>query len=304
MRTQRPWYGFLYYLLGAQGTFFLWVASILGIYLTRKEALLYLLNRAPVPVTVEQLAEGEIGLQRWVRVAGLEIDLGRLADRLALDPSPQPAGRSGTDTVLVDADSPAAIAWRALFERLERLAAQPSDDPEQTALRLWALLEPLARTPERFRPHEALVVVPGTPRQPAPVSVSAQPRTASEHLEHWLEQLSNALATEMHSAGYDPALADRLLRRFERLRTEVSRLRGAVRLGAQHAGLLHRLPGSRLEHYRTRYGVEVAPFALVTGQRPHYLAAVVFGLLSACLLFLVLGLWALRQTDSADGATS
>ncbi len=333
MHTRRPWYGFLYYLLGAQGSFFVWVACVLGLYLTRKEAVLYVFNRQPVRTSVREIRAGELGFRRWVEIGGTELDLAAI--RAALSPeTPETTPLPHGETILIDPDTEAAGAWRALLDALDRLAASAIDDPEQLTTALWKLVHEPNREPERYRPAAGVVVVPGTsperPRTPstsagigqasapvgtmvpAPASTSArvkqfdatamalQERAGVRALRAWLARLHDRLLAHVSEPGYPPLLARSLLRKLDSTGLRAVALRAAVRPAVQRRGLLHRLPRSRIRHYQERHGVQVAPFALVTGQRPHYLAALIFGVFASLLFFLVVGLFALRAPEQAS----
>jgi hypothetical protein len=317
MRARRPWYGFLYYLLGAQGSFFVWVACLLGLYLTRKEAALYALNREPVATSVRSVVAGDMGFRRWLGVSGIEIDLETV--RAALDENTPLEGIPvAADTVLVDPGDRAAAAWGELLKRFDTLAAEPLTDPELLTTRLWQLVHVPREDPPRFRPAQGLVVVPGT-NAPAPAgtatssagsgSAAGSPAgptaTASPTQDDpgsagarafgaWLARARAALEAHVSRPGYDRLLAERLIRKLDGVAARAAELRRAVRPGVAREGLLHRLPGSKVEGYRNHHAVGVAHFALVTGQRPHYLAASIFGGLAVLQFFLVVGLFALR----------
>jgi hypothetical protein len=104
MQHRRPWYGILYYLLGAQGSFFAWILAVFGLFISWGEAILFAANRRPHPSTVAQVLADPPWLKRWVELRGVEVDLDRLA-ALAGDPTDAPS-----DTVLIDEKDPAAIA--------------------------------------------------------------------------------------------------------------------------------------------------------------------------------------------------
>src|SRR4051812_29265518 len=75
MPSRRPWYGFLYWLLGAQGSFFAWVIALFGIYVTWQEALLFAVNPSARPASVAEVVRDEPHWRRWVAVGGVELDL-------------------------------------------------------------------------------------------------------------------------------------------------------------------------------------------------------------------------------------
>src|SRR5262249_37074528 len=103
MSARRPWYGFLYYVLGTRGSFFAWVVALLGVYVTWRDAVLFTLNQGPQAMRVAELVTSETSWRRWVQVEGVEVDL---SSPLFPAHSP-PAGR-----ILIDREDPAAANWR------------------------------------------------------------------------------------------------------------------------------------------------------------------------------------------------
>src|SRR5437899_3059094 len=100
--SRAPWYGFLYRLLGAHGTFWLWVLSVVALWWTWQGALVRLLDREPEHRTVGEISHAS-DFHRWVSLYGVEVLLdGALLGREpgAADPGPVP--------ILIDAGDPAA----------------------------------------------------------------------------------------------------------------------------------------------------------------------------------------------------
>src|SRR5688572_6236980 len=96
---RRPWYAFLYSLLGAQGSFFAWIVALFGVYVTWNEAILWAVNQQPQAVKVAEVVEAVPRWRRWVRVGGVEIDL---ASALFAARGARPGTAAGTDRIIVD----------------------------------------------------------------------------------------------------------------------------------------------------------------------------------------------------------
>src|SRR5262245_6515985 len=112
---RRRWFGFLYAILGTQGSFFAWVIALFGIYVTWQEALLWAVNRVPHATTVAEIMRHEPRWRRWVEVGGVEMDLGSAL----FAATGQPTGV--TDRILIDRDDPVAVAWRELFRKMRAI---------------------------------------------------------------------------------------------------------------------------------------------------------------------------------------
>jgi hypothetical protein len=281
--ARRPWYGFVYYVLGAQGSFVAWLLAATGVYFTYREAGLFVLNREPRDATVSEIVGGGGRLKRWVRVGGVEIDLGSALFALAGDAAAGAAGgEPGADTVLVDRDDPAALAWRDLFGQIEALRAErPGESPgeaDRRLIELWNVIHDVGTEKERarFLPAQALVVVNPEDQPAAPTGAArAEP----------------AAATATAGAPADEGLAGRWRRRTAE---RVELIRRSVRIDVMRQGLLEPFAGLERK-YRDRYGLAVAGSALVVGHRPSPIFAVAFAGFGTLLLFLIVGLRALRR---------
>ena len=119
-----PWYGFLYRLLGAHGTFWLWVLSVVAMWWTWQGALVRVLDREPEHRTVFEIAAANNG-RRWVELYGVEVWLdGALLGR-------EPGGTSGSPVaILIDANDPAARFWHVarLFADVNAAVSSPKLD--------------------------------------------------------------------------------------------------------------------------------------------------------------------------------
>ncbi len=102
-----PWYAFLYRLFGAQGTFWLWVLSLVALWWTARPTVIRLANRRPkIDMRVAEVAAmPATDLTRWVRLQGVAVDLDA---RLLLEKDPPP---TAPVTLLIDPADPAAGWW-------------------------------------------------------------------------------------------------------------------------------------------------------------------------------------------------
>lgn len=269
MTVRRPWYGFLYYALGAGGSFFAWIIALFGVYVTGGEAVLWAANPGPADARVADLVESTPRWRRWVRVRGVEVDLGAAlyAARGA------PAGGEGlrADRILIGPDHPAALAWRDLLVEIDEArgrleaAGEPESDAHLKALQALLFRVDDGRTGKLHRPDRALVVIA---REPGPALTLPPP------------------AREGPTA--DPGSLVERWRRETRARVEL--MRAAVRAESEREGLLEPLPESARRDYERRYGAGVAEAALGVGLRPSTVAAGVFAACIATLFFLAIGL--------------
>lgn len=288
--ARRPWYGFLYYLLGAQGSFIAWLLAATGVYFTWRDAALFLLNQQPHEATVGEIVGGDGRFTRWVRVGGVEIDLGSALFAIerpgegggaapARGGDPGAAGQ-GADTVLVDRDDAAAAAWRDLFRQIETLRAErpgeSADDADKRLKDLWNLIYDVGTESqrERFLPARALVVVNPGDQATGPTATAAP---------------AAATATAAPAPGRPPDM-HQLSGSWRRKTSEkIELIRRSVRIDVEREGMLE--PYAPLERkYKDRYGLTVARSALVIGHRPSPVAAMLFAGFGSVLLFLIVGL--------------
>jgi hypothetical protein len=135
-----PWYGFLYRLLGAHGTFWLWVLSVVAMWWTWQGALLSILDREPERRTVAEIALAS-DVHRWVSLSGVEV----LVDSALLGRDPSSAEPVPTP-ILIDAGDPAARFWLLVkvCARLEPALRGRSVDGAAAALGDASALAPRA----------------------------------------------------------------------------------------------------------------------------------------------------------------
>jgi hypothetical protein len=245
-----PWYCFLYRLFGAQGTFWLWVVAAIAMWWTGGRAVVRLRNLESQHLTVGQVVQER--RQRWVVLAGLELDLDRrLFAKDAVDGTP-------LARVLLDADDPAARCWSAILAAAERARGKKeTEHAELRELRAQVLADPKAYLPA---PGMGILLIGDEPLAPEPV------------------RSDETAPTESTMARYEALLAawtDLVIAR--------------VHPGAECDGLLDEAPPFMLENLERRGDVRLASQALRLGRRPRDLELYVFAAALALVLFLATG---------------
>lgn len=259
MATRLPWYSFLYGLLGAQGTFWLWIVAILALWWTETPFMQRLENRAPVTVTPLVAGAGAEG-RRWIDTTGVEVGLDR--GLLLLDERKGPSVPPNYRLLLHPEDS--ATQWWIDALALANTAAE-GKEPERTQARLAlrgkvALLEGQdGREDALPSPKRALLVeYPSDEPRPTPPALAA---------------LGPGMSTPFE----------------EREQRIIDRIRASVRPTARIEGVLVETPATLRERYKDDVGVVVAPFLVRQGARPRDLESYVFGGAAICFLFLAAG---------------
>ena len=126
--TRLPWYSFLYRLLGAQGTFWLWILCVGAVWWTLKPALVRLSNRRPHTIAIEDVThEATARMIRWVTLTGVEVTVdGALLRRQGAVLPPVP--------ILLDAESHAGRWWLDTLRYAERVRAGDRADDGTAAV--------------------------------------------------------------------------------------------------------------------------------------------------------------------------
>ncbi len=280
MSTTLPWYSFLYRLLGAHGTFWLWLVAIGAAWWTAEGALIRVANREPRVVSVRAAAAAE-PLTRWVRVRGLLLR----ADRRLL-------GREGAPSLpplplLIDPSDPAAGWWRRTHALCEAREGLPGAAALGGMSGLWAAhgqteavrrLAELNGAPDRFlpAPEQAMLVI--DPRRGIEPPEPAAPVTAS--------------------APGAPAFSGFLARLEEHAALARSRVTPYVEL----QGVLDRVPTSRLPRIRDETGIVPSDRLLLVGRRPAEVERIVFMVAVLLLVLLTAGLFGARRGGAAAPA--
>ncbi len=268
MASRLPWYSFLYRLLGAQGTFWLWIVAISALWWTEKPFMQRLENRTPVTVTPLVAGAGADG-RRWIDTTGVEVGLDR--GLLLLDERKGPSVPSNYRLLLHPEDS--ATQWWIDALALANTAVE-GKEPEKTTARL-ALRARLAvlegqdgRDDALPSPKRALLVeyaadTPPPAPPPAPV-------------------------TQVFTTPFE-----------EREQRRIDRIRASVRTSVRLDGVLVETPPTLRERYKEDVGVVVAPFLVRQGARPRDLESYVFGGAAICFLFLAAGFRGASRSDAA-----
>lgn len=260
-----PWYSFLYRLLGAQGTFWLWLLVVAALWWTTKPALIRLFNRKPQRVTHSQ-ALNPSRTVRWVRVEGLQLELDR---RLLLSKEPP---NLPPLQLLLNGRSPTARWWietRAQADLHVGLAPTAALGGTLGALGAGSqrtLIKRLARlegdpTPFLPPPQQALLIQRGGS--------------------------TLGLAPDPPPPPSDESDAERYRRRLDE---RIALLRGRVS-AATVEGVLDPIPQAITRRLKDELGVEPAPYLVQEGVKPSELETRLFGGAAALLVFLAAGLY-------------
>lgn len=266
--NELPWYAFLYRLLGAQGTFWLWLLTGLALWWTTEPALIRLVNRAPRPVALAAARQPSATL-RWVKVEGIELSLDRA---LLLRPEPPTLPPA---VLLLEANDPSARywaetrAWVDLAEGSSSLAAlggfsnSLGPSVEKLLGRRYAKLQ---QSPEVAlpAPGRAILVL-----RPEGGVLSPPPATKASQND---------------------------LTSFREIQTERNaRVRRAVGKG-QLRGVLDSAPKTFLTRLEGEIGVRAGSHLIQAEVKPSVLETRVFGVAALLLVFLTAGLWGAART--------
>lgn len=269
MASRLPWYSFLYRLLGAQGTFWLWIVAISALWWTETPFMQRLENRTPAVMNLLVAGAGADG-RRWVDTTGVEVVLDR--GLLLLDERKGPSVPPNYRLLLHPEDS--ATQWWVDALALASTAAE-GKEPERTQARLAlrgkvAILEGQdGRDDALPSPKRALLVEypEDEPRPAAPTPVAVGPGMTTPFEE-----------------------------REQRI---IDRIRASVRTSVRVEGVLVETPPTLRERYKDDVGVVVAPFLVRQGARPRDLESYVFGGAAICFLFLAAGFRGASRSDAA-----
>lgn len=265
--NELPWYAFLYRLLGAQGTFWLWLLTGLALWWTTEPALIRLVNRTPRSVALSSARQPGATL-RWVKVEGVELRLDRALLLRAEAPTLPPA------LLLLEPNDPSARFWAETRAWVDLAEGSPSlaaiggfmnaiGEPADRLLgRRYAELQ---QNPEVAlpAPGRATLILPPTPGQ---LTAPDAPR------------------------------ADNDLAAFRAIQSERNaRVRAAVHAGSTR-GVLDPTPETFLTRLEGELGVRPAGYLVQAEVRPSELETRVFGAAALLLVFLSAGLWGAART--------
>ncbi len=270
MPGRLPWYAVLYRVFGAQGTFWLWIASVAALWWTTSPTIVRLANRAPHALDPAQVARCD-DLTRWVDVGrGLVVRFDR---RLLLHEEPP-----GLPPVplLLDLADPAARWWSETW-LLARLAAVDAAAPPALGGLAGALPSACrARLPQR------MARLTGDPEAHLP---------APERAVLVQDHAPPSLASAPHDAGRPLSVA-----RFEeRLDAWAALVRERVEAPRPVRGLLVGTPPAVARRIREDLKVEVGPWLVQEGREPRDTESWVFATAAITLLLLAGGLYGLLR---------
>lgn len=256
LRRRLPWYAFLYGLLGAQGTFWLWLIALFACWWTAKPTLQRLSNREPERgVSVVRAGAGQS--KQWVEVEGLELRLDR---RLLLrDPRLEPA-RLPPVPLLVDPVDREVVEFWTEARRLADAAAAKGDrdGAEWQAFTTFLAVKKLEADHRRYVPTSGRCLL-------------LQPRVAPSLSP--LEPADVARSTE-----FDEVTAAR-----------IELVRQAVHPHRKVTGVLAEAPPAIVDRIRGELGTTVAPLLLQEEREPRDLESWIFAVAAITLLFLAAG---------------
>ncbi|MBL4844306.1 MAG: hypothetical protein JKY65_02160 [Planctomycetes bacterium] len=266
--NELPWYAFLYRVLGAQGTFWLWLLTGLALWWTTEPALIRFVNRSPRPVALSKARQPNATL-RWVQVEGLELSLDRVLLLRPESPTLPPM------TLLLETGDPAARYWAETRAWVDLAEGSPgltalggginalAPAAQKLLGRRYADLE---QSPEQGLPAPGRAIL--IQRQ-GPAALTAPPAKR---------------------AGDDLAAAFRA-----ELRERNERVRGAVR-AVRLKGVLDPTPETYQARVESELGFRPSSHLIQADVRPSVLETRVFAGAALVLVFLVAGLWGATKT--------
>lgn len=268
-----PWYAFLYRLLGAQGTFWLWVVCLVALWWTAKPTLHRVANRTPATRHVADVAttSSATDLTRWVSLTGVEVVYDRelLGQRSASAQSPV--------RLLLDPQDPAAQRWaelRALADAMQGEGDAAAQARKQFEAR-YSLLEggDLEKLDPRPEPERVLVVQNGVVPTRAPLLAS--PPTDPLKWLAWMQARVDARAA--------------LVR--ERVHPSVT-----------VQGLLVPMPETLAGRIKAQLEIDVGRWVVQQGREPRDLESWIFAAAAITLLFLATGFYGAVRAQRGDVA--
>jgi hypothetical protein len=262
-----PWYSFLYAWAGPQGSFWLWILCLVGMWLFFDGTMIRLANREPQSRSVADVASGLEVLQRWVSIEGTElVDAGQLFGK---------TGESGSSMrVIVDASDPAAARWNelALLANELKVNADPSSPLGRRFGRLRARFD---QELESYTPWRCLRLVDDG-------SVAA------------------VVSRTSVSAPLGDDQGDPLSAYKREFRAAVDLIRRNVKPSAQYTGVLDWTPPSIVARADAEVHLALSNRTLRVGREPRQLPLVIFGGCSLILLFLIGGLQGVLTSDEDE----
>jgi hypothetical protein len=287
-----PWYAFLYRILGAHGTFWLWVVTVVALWWTWHGALVRILDREPERRSIAELATSH-EIRRWVVLPGLMVDVNpALLNREESAPGFAPT------SILIEPTDPAATFWRTTRVLADTDAGVGAGATRTAAAALGG--------PAAYRILTARTVVRDTliarrtelrnnaaarlPRSQMALIVLAD--GAAAEASRVISQPGDVGGDGANDTG-DYALA------FAAWRDGV---RASVSVAAPQ-GLLDEAPQALLDRLANDPGLRLSPKGLRIGRKPRDAELYVFCGAALCFLFLATGFYGVsRAHRPSDGS--
>ncbi|MEZ6189163.1 MAG: hypothetical protein R3F62_29705 [Planctomycetota bacterium] len=267
--TRLPWYSFLYRLLGAQGTFWLWIVCVGAVWWTLKPALVRLSNRRPHAIAIQDVTqEATRRMTRWVSLTGVEVTVdGALLRKPQAVLPPVP--------ILLDPESRAGRWWLETLRYAQRIHAERAGvAPVGTDLDLSTALQEITVRMAKLDAGEA----GGLPLPDRAVLVQ------DERLQSWSSAAPTAPSKEpsvQHPAA-NAFIADR--------EAYVELVLERVRPDVDLEGVLEWTPSVVQRRLSGELSFPVAAYLLQANREPHDWESVVCATSLILLIFLGAGL--------------
>lgn len=286
-----PWYAFLYRLFGAQGTFWLWLLSIVALWWTATPTIHRLANYRWQELTAAQVSKIDAGnLTRWVKLSGVEVRLDRrlLLQRLAPTLPPAP--------LLLDPQDETARWWVDTHRIAEVMVTRapvaiPAAAPLGGLLGAAPALAGATRSAiARKQLEERLTLLEGG-RVPQALPTPERVVLIQEPTR------DDAIAAAEAPFDPDKPFEVELGRRLEERAALV-----LARVQPQRAveGLLVPTPVTRTERLKSELDTVVAPLLLQEGKEPRDLESWVFLAAALTLVFLSAGFYGATRNSGSS----
>lgn len=270
-RNHWPWYAFIYRFGGPQVTFWLWILSLLGVWLFFKDAAITILNRKPQVRSVADASSGQMYWQSWVSVEGTEIkDARKLLGR---------KGESGIPLrILLDPSDPAAIYWRELAKLAADLGPKPDSDSGK-GMEFQSILTTFNKDRDKkYIPWRAMILHEDSDTAPISSETNlADPLTPSEITE-----------------DMGPLALEEL--KFQK---RVKLVAENIRATEKHLGVLDKSTGVQVKRIHKQLAINVSNQSLRIGRKPSKNSLILFTLSFMTLLMLLAGLQGAIRRDAA-----
>lgn len=266
-----PWYAFIYRFGGPQVTFWLWILSLLGVWLFFKDAAITILNRRPQVRSVADASSGQMYWQSWVMVEGTEIkDVRKLL------------GRKGESSIplriLLDPSDPAAIYWRSLAKLAADLGPKPDSD-SKLGMEFQSILTTFNKDRDKkYIPWRAMILHEDS--DTAPISSETN--------------LADPLTPNEITEDIGPLALEEL--KFQK---RVALIRENITPSVKYQGVLDQSTGVQKKRIHKQLAINVSNQSLRIGRKPSKRSLIIFNLSFSTLLMLLAGLQGAIRRDAA-----